>query len=191
MTKGRRCACGHSEHMHTLLAGGCRFCRCGVFEQRPENPSVIAEIPMPGSPQEPTGAPPTASDGSQAIGSATQAEIDRLNACVGDLLQSVGARESEARQAREAMQSLDVFYAAERERLTASLTALRGALERTTDYIRTAMRPISVKEACGEGIWERAHRSGLQHALNAITAEFAKASSSAALAVSRAPTETP
>lgn len=47
---------------------------------------------------------------------------------IGELLQALGARESEARQAVEAMQSLDVCYATERAQLTASLTALRGAL---------------------------------------------------------------
>jgi hypothetical protein len=52
---------------------------------------------------------------------------------------------------------------------------MRAAFDRTVEYIRTAMRPISVKEACGEWIWDRAHRSGLQHGLNAIYAEFNKA----------------
>lgn len=51
---------------------------------------------------------------------------------------------------------------------------LFAAKDRTVDYIETAMRPISVKEACMETSWDRAHRSGLQHALNAIRVEFAK-----------------
>lgn len=148
--------------------------------QREDNPDVIAEIPMPGSPQEPTGAPPTASDGSQAIGSATQAEIDRLNACVGDLLQSVGARESEARQAREAMQSLDVFYVAERERLTASLTALRGACETlSATWARRALALTSDREVMRD---DRIKARILTECTNEL---------STALAVSRAPTETP
>lgn len=66
--------------------------------------------------------------------------------------------------------------AAQLREAEAKVRALEDARERTEDYIRTAMRPISVKEACGEGIWDRAHRSGLQHGLNALIAEFGKVS---------------
>ncbi len=50
----------------------------------------------------------------------------------------------------------------------------RVALAKTIAYIEGAMRPESVAAACCETAWDRAHRDGLKHALNAINAEFAK-----------------
>jgi hypothetical protein len=67
--------------------------------------------------------------------------------------------------------------------LSEQIDRLREALEKTRDYIKTAMRPTSIAAACSEGIYERAHRSGLQHALNAINAEFDKPEALASLSV--------
>ena len=81
------------------------------------------------------------------------------------------------------------FYRSKLAALEAERQALTAALDRTREYIRTAMRPSSVAAACSEGLWERAHRSGLQHALNAIDAEFGKAE--AALSASPRPEPAP
>uniref|UniRef100_A0A6M3J9D2 Uncharacterized protein n=1 Tax=viral metagenome TaxID=1070528 RepID=A0A6M3J9D2_9ZZZZ len=44
-------------------------------------------------------------------------------------------------------------------------------IDRVRDYITTAMRPGSVQAACCETAYDRAHRAGLKHALNALDAE--------------------
>lgn len=61
------------------------------------------------------------------------------------------------------------------------LVALEAAIERTREYIRQAMRSGGVKQAIYATAWDRAHRSGLQHALNALNAEVEKAYPLAAL----------
>lgn len=72
--------------------------------------------------------------------------------------------------------------AREAERL---LDSLEAAIERTREYIRKAMRPISVREACYETAYDRAQRAGLQHGLNALDAEVAKIDALAARAANQ------
>lgn len=64
------------------------------------------------------------------------------------------------------------------ETLEQALRERDGALERVREYIRIAMKPESVKAACCETAWDRAHRDGLKHGLNAVNAEFAKVGAS-------------
>lgn len=63
----------------------------------------------------------------------------------------------------------------ERDTLTAKVAALEAAKDRAVDYLHTAMRSGGVKAAVNATTWDRAHREGLQHAINAIFAEFEKA----------------
>lgn len=125
--------------------------------QRTDTPSVIAEITTVASPPEPTGASDLIQERDEARKQAHRAEHR-----IGELLQALGARESEARQAREAMQSLDVFYVAERERLTASLTALREALE--------WIKPIHICVSCDIDNEEHARRTGFNEAVALMSA---------------------
>lgn len=57
---------------------------------------------------------------------------------------------------------------------------LEAAIERTREYIRKAMGFGGVKQAICATAWDRAHRSGLEHALNALNAEVEKATALAA-----------
>lgn len=63
-------------------------------------------------------------------------------------------------------------------KLRVERAAWRDALDRSRRYITTAMRPQSIAAAASETAYERAERSGLQHALNALAAEFEKVAES-------------
>ena len=56
------------------------------------------------------------------------------------------------------------------------------ALDAVDAYLSTTMWPTSIENACAEGIWDRARRSGLQEARNAIAAEREKAAAPAGVA---------
>lgn len=52
-------------------------------------------------------------------------------------------------------------------------TGQREALGKAIAYVETALRSGGVKAVVNENAYERGHRSGLQHALNAMKAELA------------------
>jgi hypothetical protein len=108
-------------------------------------------------------------------------DVPYLLAQVADLQSQIEELTIALHEGDRRIVELDTEVATERQRLqsqietlTASRDALLAALERTREYIRTAMRPESVKAACYETAWDRAERSGLKHGLNAINAEFGK-----------------
>lgn len=102
--------------------------------------------------------------------------LDKASGEVATLTESLAETQEELEANRACNRFTWKDRACKAEQQVATLTE---ALDRVIAYIETAMRPISIKEACGEGIWD-AHRSGLKHALNAIHAEFEKAESALA-----------
>jgi len=71
---------------------------------------------------------------------------------------------------------------AQLEQAQQEIERLLERIDRVRDYITTAMRPQSVEAACSETAYDRAHRAGLQHALNALDAEEFKKPQAEALA---------